>query len=53
VLSKFFSGKPTEKRPLERPRHRWEDKVKMNLKEIGIQGIGLIHLMIGIIGEPL
>ena len=24
------------KRPLERPRRRWEDKIRMDLKEIGI-----------------
>ena len=27
---------PTEKRPLGRTRHRWEDNIKMNLKGIGI-----------------
>jgi hypothetical protein len=26
------------KRPLGRPRHRWEDNVKMDLREIGIDG---------------
>ena len=29
-------GKPTGKRPLRRPRCRWEDIIKMDLKEIGI-----------------
>jgi hypothetical protein len=28
-------AKPTGKRPLERPRHRWEDNIIMDLKEIG------------------
>jgi len=28
-------GKPEGKRPLERPRHRWEDKIKMDLQEVG------------------
>jgi hypothetical protein len=28
-------GKPKGKRPLERPRHRWEDGIKMDLREIG------------------
>jgi hypothetical protein len=28
-------GKPEEKRPLERPRRRWEDNVKMYLQEVG------------------
>ena len=28
-------GKPEEKRPLERPRRRWEDNIKMNLRDVG------------------
>jgi hypothetical protein len=28
-------GKPEAKRPLGRPRHRWEDNIKMGLGEIG------------------
>ena len=36
MLSKFFKGKPTEKRPLGRPRRRLEDNIKMGLKEISI-----------------
>ena len=28
-------GKPEGKSPLGRPRHRWEDNVKMDLKEVG------------------
>ena len=28
-------GKPEGKRPLGRPRHRWEDNIKMYLKEVG------------------
>jgi hypothetical protein len=27
-------GKPEGMRPLERPRHRWEDNIKMDLREI-------------------
>jgi hypothetical protein len=27
------------KRPLERPRHRWEDNIKMDLRAIGINGV--------------
>ena len=27
--------KPEEKRPLGRPRHRWEDNIKMDLQEVG------------------
>ena len=28
-------GKPEGKRPLGRPRHRWEDNIKMDLTEVG------------------
>ena len=28
-------GKPEGKRPLGRPRHRWEDNIKMDLQEVG------------------
>jgi hypothetical protein len=31
-------GKPEGKRPFERPRHRWEDGIKMDLREIGWGG---------------
>jgi len=27
-------GKPEGKRPLGRPRHRWEDNIKMNIQEV-------------------
>ena len=48
---KIIIGKPTGKRPLGRLRHRWDDNIRMDLKEI--QGIELIQLRIGIIGDPL
>jgi hypothetical protein len=28
-------GNPEGKRPLERPRHRWEDWIRMHIREIG------------------
>jgi len=31
-------GKPGGKRPLERPRHRWEDSIKMDLEEVACGG---------------
>jgi hypothetical protein len=31
-------GKPEGKRPLERPRRRWEDGIKMDLRETGWGG---------------
>ena len=47
----MLTGKPTGKRPLGRPRHRWEDDIRMDVEEMRI--IGLIRLRIGITGEPL
>jgi hypothetical protein len=31
---RIWVGKPEEKRPLERPRRRWEDNIRMDLREI-------------------
>jgi hypothetical protein len=31
-------GKPEGRRPLERPRRRWEDNIKMDLREVGCGG---------------
>ena len=33
---KILTGKPTGKRTLGRPRRRWEDNIRMDLEEIGI-----------------
>ena len=33
---KMLTGTPSGKRPLGRPRRRWEDNIRMDLKEIGI-----------------
>jgi hypothetical protein len=32
---KVLMGKPEGKRPLGRPRHRWEGGIRMDLREIG------------------
>ena len=32
----ILTGKPTGKRPLGRPRRRWEDNIRMHLAEMGI-----------------
>jgi hypothetical protein len=37
-------GKPEGKRPLGRPRHRWEDNIRMDLREIGWAGRDWIDL---------
>ena len=45
-------GKPEGRRPLGRPRHRWEDNIKMVLQEV-VWGAwtGLIWLRIGTCGR--
>jgi hypothetical protein len=37
-------GKPEGKSPLERPRRRWEDTIKMNLQEVGFGSMDWIEL---------
>jgi transcription termination factor 2 len=37
-------GRPEGKRPLGRPRRRWKDNIKMDLWEIGIDGVNWIRL---------
>jgi hypothetical protein len=37
-------GRPEGKTQLERPRLRWEDNIKMDLREIGIDGANCIQL---------
>jgi len=37
-------GKPEGKRPLGRPRRRWEDNIKMDLQEVGREGMDWIEL---------
>jgi hypothetical protein len=37
-------GKPEGKRPLGRPRHRWDDNIKMGLWEIGFGSMDWINL---------
>jgi hypothetical protein len=57
-------GKPEGKRPLGRCRHRWENNIRMDLREMGWEGVDWIHLaqdrdqwqahmnMAGILGVP-
>ena len=33
-MFKILTGKPTGKRPLGRPTHRWEDNIRMDLNQI-------------------
>jgi hypothetical protein len=37
-VNRVLVGRPEWKRPLGRPRHRWEENIKMDLREIGIDG---------------
>jgi hypothetical protein len=39
-----IQGKPEGKRPLERPRHRWEDGIRMDLRETGWGSVVWIQL---------
>jgi hypothetical protein len=54
-------GRPEGKRPLGRPSSRWEDNIKMYLREIGIDGANWIRLaqdrvqwwtFVSIVNEP-
>ena len=41
---RVFVGKPEGKRPLGRPRHIWEDNIKMHLQEVGCEIMDWIEL---------
>jgi hypothetical protein len=41
VVYRVLVGKPEGKRPLGRPRRRWEDNIKTDLQEVGWRGHGL------------
>ena len=43
-VHRVLVGKPEGKRPLGRPRHRWEDNIKMDLQELGCGGMDWIEL---------
>ena len=40
---RILTGKRTGKRPFGRPRRRWEDNIRMNLEEIGINAGNCVH----------
>ena len=44
VVHRLLVGKPEGKRPLERPRHRWERKIKINCQEVVCEGMDWIEL---------
>jgi hypothetical protein len=35
-VHRVLVGKPEGKRPLEKPNHRWEDNIKMDIQEVGV-----------------
>jgi hypothetical protein len=41
---KVLVGKPEGKGPLERPRRRWKDGIRMDLREIGLRGVDWVRL---------
>jgi hypothetical protein len=41
---RILVGKPEGKRPLGRPRHRWVDNIKIDLGEIGWDGVDWVDL---------
>jgi hypothetical protein len=43
-VNRVLVGRPEGKRPLERPRLRWEDNIKMDLQEVGCGGMDWIAL---------
>jgi hypothetical protein len=43
-LCKVLVGKPEGKRPLGRPRRRWEDGIRMDLREIDVGSVDWIRL---------
>jgi hypothetical protein len=43
-MYKVLVGKPEGKRPLGRPKRRWEDGVRMDLREIGLVSVDWIRL---------
>jgi hypothetical protein len=43
-LYRALVGKPEGKRPLGRPRRRWEDNIKMDLQEVGCEGMDWFKL---------
>ena len=54
-VHRVLVGKPEGKRPLERPRRRWDDNIKMNFQEVGgsCGGTGWSWLRIGTGGGQL
>jgi len=39
-----YSGKPYRKRPLGRPRRKWQDNIRMDHRKIGWEGVDWMHM---------
>jgi hypothetical protein len=53
-MYRVLAGKPEGKRPLGRPRHRWDDGIRIDLRETGWGSVdGSSWLRIGAGGRPL
>ena len=44
-MYRVLVGKPEGKRPLGRPRRRWEDNIKMDLEEVGCGGMDWVDVV--------
>jgi len=42
---RIVMGKPGGKRPLEGPRHGWEDNIKVDFQEVGCEGMDWIGVL--------
>ena len=43
-MYRVLVGKPEGRRPVRRPRHKWDDDIKMDLQEVGCGGMDWIDL---------
>jgi hypothetical protein len=41
---RILVGRPEGRRPLGRPRRRWEDNIKMHLQEVGWDGVACVDM---------
>ena len=46
-IYRVLVGKPEGKRPMARPRRRWEDNINMDIQEVGCGGMDWIELAEG------
>jgi hypothetical protein len=52
-VCRVFMGKPEGKRPLGRPRRRWEDRIRMEISGIGWESVDWIQLAQNRAGDEL